>query len=330
MQVATLHAHDRARMDGPIDAPPLALLEPVGLAATRAAALDCQRWVGRGSPRDADKAATEAMRSVLTSAPGLGTVVIGEGTKDEAPMLFDGERLGSGEGPEFDIAVDPLECTKLCARGLPGSLATIALADRGAMASIAASFYMDKLVGPPALRGLLEISDPPEATLKRAAAALGKAVEQLRVIVLDKPRHESLIARLWKAGAEVRTPPDGDVAGALAALLPDGGADLLMGIGGTPEGVMTACVVRALDGFMQARLAPQRRKEAAAVAAAGLSTEHIYGPEELVAGGSFFVASGVTGGALLRRPWEADGLLHTESIVIAADSVRRVIETTEA
>ncbi|MGI8429162.1 MAG: class II fructose-bisphosphatase [Solirubrobacteraceae bacterium] len=316
--------------DTPVDAPSragwLTDLEPVALEATRAAALACQRWVGRGSSNDADGAATEAMRGALAQALGAGTVVVGEGEKDEAPMLFDGERLGARDTPEFDIAVDPLECTTLCSKGLPGSLATIAFAQRGTMASIAAAYYMDKLVGPPPARGVLDIFEPPEVNLKRAAQALGKEVEELRVMVLDKPRHEELIDRLHRAGAQVITLPDGDVAGALAVLLPDGGADLLMGIGGTPEGVMTACAVRALGGVMQARLAPQRPKEAKAVEEAGLRTDRVYELDELAGGESMFVATGVTGGPLLRRPWSRDGQIFTESIVIGSRSVRWVVE----
>lgn len=301
-------------------------LEPVALEATREAALACQRWVGRGRPDDADEAATQAMRRALAQAPGRGTVVVGEGAKDEAPMLFDGERLGASDTPEFDIAVDPLECTTLCSKGLEGSLATIAFGQRGTMASIAAAYYMDKLVGPPATRGVLDLSEPPEVNLERAGAALGKAVERLRVMVLDKPRHEDLIGRLHRAGAQVMTLPDGDVAAALAVLLPGGGADLLMGIGGTPEGVMTACAVSALDGFMQGRLAPQRPEEERAVAKAGLSTERVYELDELASGDSLFVAAGVTGGPLLRQPWRRDGQVSTESIVIGAGSVRWVVE----
>lgn len=304
----------------------LAELEPVALAATSAAALACQRWIGRGSGDGADRAATEAMRAALGDASGLGTVVVGEGTKDEAPMLFDGEQLGAEGGFEFDIAVDPLECTTLCAKGLPGSLATIAFAEPGTMASLGVAFYMDKLVGPPAMRGVLDLTAPPEINLERAAAARHKPVAQLRVVVLDKPRHERLIERLHRAGASVSSPPDGDVAGALATLLPDADADLLMGIGGTAEGVMTACAARALGGFMQARIAPQRPDEAQAVASAGLSTQRVYELDELAAGESLFVATGVSGGALLRRPWHHRGSIHTDSIVIAAGSVRRVVE----
>jgi len=304
----------------------LADLGPVALEATRAAAIACQRWIGRGDGASADGAATQAMRVALGRAPGLGTVVVGEGAKDEAPMLFDGERLGAQAGVEFDIAVDPLECTTLCAKGLPGSLATIAFAAPGTMATLAAAFYMDKLVGPPGLRGVLDLSQPPEANLERAGAVLAKPVRELRVVVLDKPRHERLIERLRRAGAAVMTPPDGDVAGALAALLPDGDADLLMGTGGTPEGIMIACAVEALGGFMQARLAPQRPDEAEALARQGLSTERIYELEELVRGEGLFVATGVTGGRLLRRPWPDAGQVFTESLLIAAGCARRVIQ----
>lgn len=320
MRGATPSADARAEADW------LGSLEPVALAATRAAALACQRWIGRGSGKDADHAATEAMRAALAQAPGLGTVVVGEGAKDEAPMLFDGEELGTDEGFRFDIAVDPLECTTLCAKGLPGSLATIAFAGAGAMAPIAAAFYMEKLVGPAALGGILDLAAPPEVNLRRAADALDQPIDGLRVVVLDKPRHQRLIERLHRAGARVITPSDGDVAGALDALLPDGDADLLMGIGGTPEGVMTACAVGALGGFMQGRIAPQRPEEVRAVADAGLSTERIYEHDELVTGDSLFVASGVTGGSLLQRPSRQGGQIHTDSIVIVADTARRVVE----
>jgi fructose-1,6-bisphosphatase II len=301
-------------------------LEPVALEATRAAALACRGWIGRGNNDAADEAAAEAMRAVLARAPGLGTVVIGEGAKDGAPMLFDGEQLGAGDGPRFDIAVDPLECTRLCAKGLGGSLTTIAFATPGSMASIAGSFYMEKLIAPAAAREALDLALAPEANLLSASAALGKEVRELRVVVLDKPRHRQLIARLHRSGAVVISPPDGDVAGALTVLLPGGGADLLMGIGGTPEGIMTACAVRALGGFMQGRLAPQRPDEARAVAEARLSTERIYDVDELAAGDGLFVATGVTGNALLRGPWRQGGRDYTESIAIAAGSMRRLVE----
>jgi fructose-1,6-bisphosphatase II len=314
----------RAERSAP-SSPAIAALEPTALAATHAAALACRRWVGRGRARDADNAATEAMRAALMQAPGRGTVVVGEGAKDGAPMLYEGEQLGRG-GAAFDIAVDPLECTKLCAKGLPGSLTTIAVARRGAMARLGCSFYMDKLVARAPAGDTLDLALTPEDNLRRAAQALDRPVAALRVAVLDKPRHRELIERLHAAGARVTSPPDGDVAGALDALLPGGDADLLMGTGGTPEGVMTACAARALGARMQARLAPQRDDEAAALARAGLDTERVYEVEDLVAGESLFAATGVTGGALLRAPWRHDGQLCTESIVIAAGSVRRIVQ----
>ena len=186
MEAATLH--DQGWTDASTRAGSLADLEQVALDATGAAALACQSWIGRGSPDGADAAATEAMRGSLSHAPGRGTVVVGEGAKDEAPMLFDRERLGASTGPGFDIAVDPLECTTLCAKGLPGSLTTIAFAESGTMACLAAAFYMDKLVGPPALRGVLDLGLSVQTNLRRASAALCKRIEQLRVVVLDKPR----------------------------------------------------------------------------------------------------------------------------------------------
>jgi fructose-1,6-bisphosphatase II len=296
------------------------------LEAAQAAALACRQWIGRGDGKAADAAATEAMRTRLAYAPGLGTVIIGEGEKDEAPMLHNGEQLGDGEGPFFDIAVDPLECTDLCAAGLPGALATIAMARSGSMWSPGPALYMDKIVVGPAAREAIDLNATPEENLHQVAQALGRPIEELTVVVLDKPRHETLIARLRAAGAAVATPSAGDVAGALAALLPDGGADMLMGVGGTPEGVMTACAVAALGGGMQGRPAPQLDEEEQALAEAGIDTERVLGLEELVSGPALFVATGVSGGELLRRPWHADGELFTESIVIAPDRIQRIVE----
>jgi len=306
---------------------PLARLGPPVLAATRAAAVACEPLVGRGDPKGADAAATEAMRAELGEAPGTGTVVIGEGEKDSAPMLFNGERLGTGDGSEFDIAVDPLEGTTLCAKGMPGALATIAVAESGALMSPGPAFYMDKIVAPGAARGAIDLNATPEANLESVARALGKSVDELWVVVLDKPRHEELIARVQGAGARVTTLSEGDVAGALAALLPDGGADLLLGVGGTPEGIMTACAVKGLGGAMQARLVPQGEDEASAVAEAGLDTDRIYELDDLVTAEAFFVATGVSDGPLLRGPWRQGGQTLTESIVVAAGSVRRVIDS---
>lgn len=305
---------------GPLD---VGGLEAGALAATVDAAIACQPFVGRGDKHAADAAATAAMRGALTKAPGLGTVVIGEGEKDGAPMLYNGERVGAG-GPAFDIAVDPLECTTFCAKGLPGSLATIAFAEDGALMRPGPSHYMEKLVAPPAARNAIDIGDPPELTAARVARVLGKDIAELRVVVLDKPRHVELIKRVRRAGACVATPSDGDVAGALDALLPSGEADLLMGVGGTPEGVMTACAASCLGACMQARLAPQSNAEARALAEAGLDAERVYGLADLVAGSALFVATGVTGGSLLGRPRTMNGAVVTESLVISERGVRVV------
>ncbi len=307
----------------------IGMLEPTALAATTSAALACQHWLGRDDGKAADQAATEALREALASAPGRGTIVIGEGEKDEAPMLHNGEEIGTGEGASFDVAVDPLEGTSLCAKGLSGALTTIAMAGRGALWSPGPGHYMDKLVVGPAGRDAIDIDDTPEDNLARVAEALGKPVSDLCVVVLDKPRHEDLIGRLRAAGASVFTPPEGDVAGALAALLTTGSADLLMGIGGTPEGVMTACAVASLGGGMQGKLAPQKKEEAEAVAAAGMDTDTVLELEDLVSGPSLFAATGVSGEELLRAPWRSDGEILTESIVIASGRVRRIVETSQ-
>ena len=295
------------------------------LAATQAAALAAAAWAGRGDPRAADAAATSAMRTALCAASGTGIVITGEGAKDEAPMLVDGELTGGGR-PIFDIAVDPLECTDLCARGLPGALSTIAVAPQGSLWSPGPAFYMNKLVLPPAARAAARITDPPEMTLQRVAEALGKDVAELRVVVLAKPRHTELIAHLRSLGAAVTTPPAGDVAGALAVLLPDGGADLLLGIGGTPEGVLAACAARALGGGMQGRVAPQRDDERERVEAIGRSPDRVLELDDLAGADAAFVATGVTGG-LLAPPVRQPGFVATESIVIANGAVRYIRQT---
>jgi fructose-1,6-bisphosphatase II len=303
-------------------------LEAIALAATHGAALASKPWVGRHDGKAADGAATEAMRAVLAGAPGQGTVVIGEGEKDEAPMLFNGEIVGTGDGVEFDIAVDPVEGTAFCAKGLPGALSTIAFGESGTMWSPGPGFYMDKIIVPPAARGAVSLTDAPERTLEKVAEALGKAVGELVVIVIDKPRHQELIAQLVAAGAAVHAPAEGDVGGALEVLLPTGSADLSMGIGGTPEGVMTAAAVRALGGGMLGRLAPQRDEEADAIRAAGMDLDRIYDGDELVSGASLFAATGVTDGSLLASPRRSDGTVLAESLLITSGQVRYIQHTT--
>ncbi len=298
------------------------------LEATRAAAIAAARWAGRGNAKAADGAATNAMRLVLGSARAVGTIVTGEGAKDEAPMLADGEHYGSSTGPQYDIAVDPLECTDLCAQRLAGALSTIAIAAPGALWSPGPAFYMEKLVLPPAARGVAHLTDPPELIVERVAEALDRRVDELRAVVLDKPRHTALVARLRECGVSVTTPTAGDVAGSLAVLMPDRQADLLLGVGGTPEGVMTACAARALGGWMEGRPAPQREDERERVEAAGLSTDTVLELDDLVAGEAAFVATGVTGGELLAAPSTEGAFVTTESLVIAAGVIRRIRQTT--
>ncbi|GAA3585278.1 class II fructose-bisphosphatase [Amycolatopsis ultiminotia] len=303
-------------------------LEPIALAATASAAVASYAWVGRYDQKAADAAATTAMREALANAPGHGSVVIGEGEKDDAPMLFNGEIVGNGHGPDFDIAVDPLEGTSFCAKDLPGALATIAFGESGTLWSPGPGFYMDKIVVPPQAKDVIDLDDPPEETLAKVAKALGKQVSELRVVIMDKPRHKDLIARVLRAGAAVQTPAGGDVGGSLAVLLPTQDIDLLLGVGGTPEGVMTAAAVGALGGGMLGRLAPQRAEEADAIRAAGMSLDRIYNCAELVTGDAFFVATGVSGGSLLGRPRKSEGTTITESLVISSGQVRHITRTT--
>ena len=305
-----------------------ASLESLALSAVRAAALAAATHAGFGDGKAADGAATEAMRAILGDADGLGTVVIGEGEKDNAPMLFNGEVLGNGNGPRFDIAVDPVECTDLCAAGLPGSLTTIAMASEGCLWSPGPGHYQDKLVVGPAARGAIDLRESAEWNCESVAAKLGKPVTELRVLLLDKPRHVDLAARLRAMGVCVIMPSAGDVAGAMFALLPGTGIDMLMGIGGTPEGIMAACAVKVLGGDMQTRLAPQRDNEAAAITAAGLSTDEILDADELVRGPAIFAACGITGGTMLGAPRYQAGWVSTQSLIVRPGSYRRIVEST--
>ena len=249
--------------------------------ATEAAAAASREWFGRGDKDAADGAAVAAMRAVLASAPFDGTVVIGEGEKDAAPMLANGERLGAG-GLACDIAVDPLDGTRLVAEGLPGSVAVIALAPRGTMFDPRGVFYMDKLIADRDGVGVLDIRRSVRKNLKALAEAKGKAVSDLVVVVLDKPRHAQLLADIREAGASIRPVGEGDVAGAVDAATTGSGVDLAIGIGGTPEGVIAACAVRALGGFMQARLAPQTPEQTDAALAADHDLARILEVDDLV------------------------------------------------
>jgi fructose-1,6-bisphosphatase II len=260
-------------------------------AATAAAALAAGGWFGRGDKNAADAAAVAAMRAVLLPAPFAGVVVIGEGEKDEAPMLANGEKLGTGNGPACDIAVDPLDGTRLVQEGLPGSVCVIAIAPRGTLFNPLDVFYMDKLISSETARGVLDLRATPTENLTRLAAALGKPVSKLTVAVLDKPRHLNLVAELRAAGATVVLNGEGDVSAAIAAATPGGPIDLAMGIGGTPEGVLTACAVRALNGFMQGRLAPQSDDQLRMALAAGHDLDRVLTLDDLVQSDSVLFAS---------------------------------------
>ncbi|HEY0020041.1 MAG TPA: class II fructose-bisphosphatase [Longimicrobium sp.] len=270
---------------------------------TEAAALAAARWVGRGDKEAGDGAAVHAMRRVLATADLDGVVVIGEGAKDQAPMLYDGERVGTGRGRRVDVAVDPVEGTSLLARGAPDAISVLGVAPRGTMWSPGPAFYMEKLVAGPAARDALHpalLDAPVAGVLAAVAESLGKPVAELTVFVLDKPRHQARIAAIRAAGARVMLRTDGDVAGALMAARGGGGVDLLMGIGGTPEGVIAACAVQALGGAMLGRLAPQRPDEADAIRAAGMDVRRVLAAGDLVASDDvFFAATGITDGVLL-------------------------------
>lgn len=296
------------------------------LSGTQRAALACQPWVGRGDAKAADAAAVAAMRRAFDEVAGTGTVVIGEGEKDDAPMLFIGEEVGTGEGPAFDLAVDPLENTTACARAGPGAIAVVAAAPSGALWG-SPGWYMDKLVVGPAAAGAIDITRPVRGNLTAVADALDKPVEQLRVVVLDKPRHEELVAELYESGVAVELIPDGDVAGALKAVLPDSRADLLLGVGGAPEGVITACAVRVLGGDMQVALAPQSDEEHERVRAAGQEPGEPMTLDDLVATDACcFIATGITGGELLGAPSYGAAGWRTHTFLASPLHPRQVVE----
>jgi fructose-1,6-bisphosphatase II len=268
---------------------------------TEAAAIAAYDWIGRGRKEDGDGAAVDAMREALNHLAFEGVVVIGEGEKDEAPALYNGERLGQASGDiQLDIAVDPVEGTTYLAKGLTNALAVIAVAPRGSMMDPGPAFYMDKLVVPPAARGKIDPTWPVERRLTALSQALDKPIGELTIYILDKPRHKPMIKRIYEAGARVALYPAGDVAGGLLAAMPDSGIDALMGTGGTPEGVMTACAVRALGGEFMGRLDPQLPSEQIAVRDAGLNTERWYAMEEMISSQNvFFCATGITEGLML-------------------------------
>ncbi len=294
---------------------------------TEAAALGCGRWVGRGEKNSADQAAVDAMRAMLDTVSMSGVVVIGEGEKDEAPMLFNGEEVGNGQPPEVDVAVDPLEGTRLTSVGQPNAISVIALGERGTMFFPGAAVYMDKLVGGPEVGEELDITVSPAENVERAAKAKGVKPSEIAVVVLDRERNEPIIDGLREVGAKVNLITDGDVAPAIAAARPGTGVDLMMGIGGTPEGVNAAAAVKCLGGAVQGKLWPRTEEERRALLDDGYDLDRVLTADDLVGGDNVFVAAtGVTDGALLRGVrYTRDGAI-TDSIVMRSRSgtVRRV------
>ncbi|MFL5925122.1 MAG: class II fructose-bisphosphatase [Gaiellaceae bacterium] len=299
---------------------------------TEAAALGAGRWIGRGEKEAADQAAVDGMRAILDTVSMDGVVVIGEGEKDEAPMLFNGEEVGDGHGPAVDVAVDPLEGTRLTAKGMPNAIAVIALAERGTMFFPGAAVYMDKIATGPEAIGAVDIEAPPRENVARVAKAKGRRPSEVSVVVLERERHEALIDELRETGCKVHLIPDGDVAPAIAAAQPATGVDLLMGIGGTPEGVIAAAALKCVGGGVLGKLWPRNEEERHALVDAGFDLDRVLTTDDLVSGEDVFVAAtGVTTGALLRGVRYLTGGAVTDSIVMRSRSgtVRR-IEATHA
>lgn len=301
------------------------------LAVTQQAALASAEHVGGGNGMSADGAATAAMRGALNHVPGSGTVVIGEGEKDQAPMLYSGESVGAGGAPVFDLAVDPLENTKACAAGSDGAITVLAAAPDGCLWGNEAAWYADKLVVGSAAKGQIDITRPLQDNLRAIAAAHGRRIDQLRAVVLEKPRHRSLLAILHALGVSVSLIPDGDVAGALRVVRPDPDADVLVGVGGAPEGVITACAVRLLGGDMQMALAPQSEQERAGLVRLGHQPNQPLTLDDIVRDdGCCFVATGVTGGGVFAPPRRAAGGWRTRSLLCSPGQRALVIDAVHA
>ena len=288
---------------------------------TEAAALAAARWLGRGEKEAADQAAVDAMRLMLDTVSMDGVVVIGEGEKDEAPMLYRGEQVGNGEPPAVDVAVDPIDGTTLTAKGQHGALAVVAVAERGTMFDPGPCVYMEKLAVGEAAADAVDINDPVGENLKRIAEVKNTALSDLTVVILDRPRHDQIVKEVRDAGARIKFIPDGDVAGAIAAAREGTGDDLYIGIGGTPEGVITACALKCLGGVLQARLWPRNEQERDQAVAAGYDVDKVLNVDDLVTTDNvFFAATGVTDGDLVKGvQYRGDGAI-THSIVMRSRS----------
>jgi len=296
---------------------------------TETAAIAASRWVGRGAKNDADQAAVDGMRKMINTVAMRGVIVIGEGEKDQAPMLFNGESVGDGTGPEVDVAVDPIDGTTLTAKGMSNAISVIALAERGTMFDPTTVFYMKKLVVGPEAADVVDITAPVKENLKRIAKAKRRDVESLTVVLLDRPRHEELVKEIRETGARIKFITDGDVAGAVEAAREDTGIDALMGIGGTPEGIIAACAMKCLGGTIQGILHPRDEKERESALAHGMDLTKVLTTNDLVSGEDvFFAATGITDGELLKGVRFTDRYIKSNSLVMRSRSKTiRVIES---
>ncbi|AIV34429.1 class II fructose-bisphosphatase [Streptomyces sp. R1] len=318
--------HLPSELDVPSEAPDRNLAMEL-VRVTEAAAMAAGRWVGRGDKNGADGAAVRAMRTLVHTVSMNGVVVIGEGEKDEAPMLFNGERVGDGTGAEVDIAVDPIDGTTLTANGMTNAIAVLAAAERGSMFDPSAVFYMDKLVTGPEAADFVDINAPVSVNIRRIAKAKRRTPEDVTVVILDRPRHQGLIKEVRETGARIKLISDGDVAGSILALREGTGIDLLLGIGGTPEGIISACAVKCLGGTIQGKLWPKDDEERQRAVDAGHDLDRVLTTDDLVSGDNvFFVATGITDGELLRGVRYRSETATTDSIVMRSKSgtVRRI------
>ncbi|MCZ4100879.1 class II fructose-bisphosphatase [Streptomyces sp. SID13666] len=297
---------------------------------TEAAAMAAGRWVGRGDKNGADGAAVKAMRTLVSTVSMNGVVVIGEGEKDDAPMLYNGERIGDGTGAECDVAVDPVDGTTLTAKGMSNAVAVLAVADRGTMFDPSAVFYMDKLVTGPEAADYVDIMAPAAVNIRRVAKAKHSAPEDVTVMILDRPRHDGLVKEIRETGARIKFIADGDVAGAIMAVRDGTGVDMLMGIGGTPEGIIAACAIKCLGGTIQGRLWPKDDAERQRALDAGHDLDRVLHTNDLVSGENvFFVATGITDGELLQGVRYRAETATTESLVVRSKSgtIRQISST---
>ncbi len=317
-------------MSDPTAVPPPLRVEPMApdrnlalelVRVTEAAAMAAGRWVGRGDKNGADQVAVNAMRTLIASVGMRGIVVIGEGEKDNAPMLYNGEEVGSGDGAECDVAVDPIDGTTLTAKGMSNAVSVLAVAPRGAMFDPSAVFYMDKLATGPEAADVIDITVPIGENIRRVAKAKNSSPADVAVVILDRPRHEGLVQEVRETGARIKFITDGDVAGAIMAARPDTGVDLLAGIGGTPEGIIAACAMKCVGGMIQGRLWPRDDEERQKAIDAGHDLDRVLKTDDLVEGDdAFFVATGITDGELMRGVRYRSGGATTHSLVMRSRS----------